>query len=128
MPGEATKRPVKALRRRSATAAALSALLAPGCSSTAPTERPAGRTRRLEHLPMGAEVTAAYQPAGRTDPHGRDLWDMWLPDGRFLQALLVASGAAEARAYPPHNGHAEHLDELERIARRQGKGLHGGCR
>ena len=44
-------------------------------------------------LPVGTRVRAAYQDGGKLDRYGRHLWDVWLPDGRFLQAKLVRRGA-----------------------------------
>jgi len=78
-------------------------------------------------LPEGMTVRAAYQTERHRDPNGRDLWDVWLPDGRFLQAVLVRAGAVEARAYRPHVAHADYLEGVERLARAEGAGLHGRC-
>lgn len=78
-------------------------------------------------LPVGSRVRAAYQPGGRLDRYGRDLWDVWLPDGRFLQAVLVRRGAAEAVAYRPQVAHAAYLDQVEAGARSRGAGLWGAC-
>ncbi len=78
-------------------------------------------------LPAGTVVRAAYETGGRRDRFGRDLWDVWLLDGTFLQAELVRTGAAEARAYPPHTEHADRLDSAERRARDGGAGLWGAC-
>jgi micrococcal nuclease len=83
-------------------------------------------THRL--LPVGAQVRAAYEPGGRRDRYGRDLWDVWLPDGRFLQAVLVRRGAAEAFAYRPQVAHATALARLETQARADGVGRWGQCR
>lgn len=74
-------------------------------------------------LPEGAEVRAAYQPRGRTDRFGRELWDVWTEDGRFVQAQLVRRGAALAVAYRPQVRHAPLLDRLESEARQAGRGL-----
>ena len=78
-------------------------------------------------LPPGTAVSAAYEAGGPVDQFGRQLWDVWLGDGRFVQAELVRQGAAEARAYPPHTQHADLLDQLEEEARGDGVGLHGAC-
>lgn len=78
-------------------------------------------------LPEGSQVRAAYQEGGRRDRFGRDLWDVWLPGGRFVQAGLVRVGAAQARAYPPHTDHADLLDRVEERARAAGAGLWGAC-
>lgn len=82
--------------------------------------------RRL--LPPGTRVRAAYEPGGRRDRYGRDLWDIWLSDGRFLQAVLVRGGAARAAPYPPQVQHAGELARLDRRARAAGAGLHTACR
>jgi micrococcal nuclease len=79
-------------------------------------------------LPVGARVRAAYQDGGRRDAYGRDLWDVWLPDGRFVQGALVRRGAAEAVAYRPQVEHAAFLDRVEARARDRGAGLWGACR
>jgi micrococcal nuclease len=78
-------------------------------------------------LARGTVVRAAYQAGGPVDQFGRQLWDVWLDDGRFIQAELVRQGAAEARVYRPHDRHAEVLDRLEEAARADGAGLHGAC-
>jgi micrococcal nuclease len=81
--------------------------------------------RRL--IPPGTRVRAAYQPGGQVDQFGRQLWDVWLEDGRFVQAELVRQGAVEARSYRPHTEHADLLDRLEDEARSADAGLHGAC-
>jgi micrococcal nuclease len=81
--------------------------------------------RRL--LRGGRNVRASYEPGGRRDRYGRDLWDVWLPDGRFVQAVLVRRGAAEAVAYRPQVRFARHLALLAEGARRRGAGLWAGC-
>jgi micrococcal nuclease len=78
-------------------------------------------------LPVGTRVRASYQDGGRRDPYGRELWDVWLPGGAFVQARLVRRGATEAVAYPPQTQHADRLEALEAAARRDGRGLWGGC-
>src|SRR5207302_4188822 len=52
-------------------------------------------------LPAGTIVRAAHESGGDVDRYGRQLWDVWLPDGRFLESVLAASGAARAYPYPP---------------------------
>jgi micrococcal nuclease len=84
---------------------------------------------RLTHrlLPVGSRVRGAYEPGGHLDQYGRDLWDVWLPDGRFLQAVLVRRGAAEAFAYRPQVAHAAYLAGLESQARVDDVGRWGHC-
>lgn len=78
-------------------------------------------------LPPGARIRAAYQPGGRQDRFARELWDVWLPDGRFAQAVLVRQGAAIAKAYEPQVQHSEFLAQLEAAARDAERGQFGAC-
>jgi len=78
-------------------------------------------------LPVRAPVRAAYEAGGRRDQYGRELWDVWLGDGRFLQALLVAQGAARPRLYRPQHAYADLLAELGDRARSHGLGLYAKC-
>jgi micrococcal nuclease len=76
-------------------------------------------------LGVGGWVRAAYESGGTTDRYGRQLWDVWLPDGRFLEAVLVASGAARAYPYAPQLEHAAVLADLQRQAEGARRGLWG---
>jgi micrococcal nuclease len=78
-------------------------------------------------LPAGTRVTAAYQDGGKRDQYGRDLWDVWLPDGRFLQGVLVRKGATESYPYRPQVAHAAYLETVETRARARDVGLWGHC-
>src|SRR4051794_39719644 len=76
-------------------------------------------------LPAGAAVRAAHEPGGDVDRFGRQLWDVWLPDGRFLESVLVAAGTARAYPYPPQVRYAELLSGLAAQARTGHRGLWG---
>jgi micrococcal nuclease len=80
-------------------------------------------TKRL--LPHGMLVRAAYERGGRTDRYGRDLWDVWLPDGRFLAGVLASSGAARAYPIAPQTTYAGALRALADEAQGAGRGLWG---
>src|SRR3954454_22462456 len=80
-------------------------------------------TKRL--LPHGMLVRAAYEHGGRTDRFGRDLWDVWLPDGRFLAGVLVSAGAARAYPIQPQTTYAGALRALADEAQGAGRGLWG---
>ena len=83
-------------------------------------------SRFTKHLlAPGAWIRAAYEGGSHTDRYGRALWDVWLPDGRFLESVLVASGAARAYPFPPQIDHAALLAELQRAAQAAGRGLWG---
>ena len=76
-------------------------------------------------LPPGTWLRAAHETGGDTDRYGRQLWDVWLPDGRFLESVLVASGAARAYPYPPQTQYAGMLATLQDEARASARGLWG---
>ena len=76
-------------------------------------------------LPAGSVITAAHEPGGDVDRYGRQLWDVWLPDGRFLESVLAAAGAARAYPFPPQVEHADLIARLAAQARDQRRGLWG---
>ena len=76
-------------------------------------------------LPPGSVIQAAHEPGGDVDRFGRQLWDVWLPDGRFLESVLAAAGAARAYPYPPQVEHADVIARLAAQARDQQRGLWG---
>lgn len=76
-------------------------------------------------LPAGSVIRAAHEPGGDLDRYGRQLWDVWLPDGRFLESVLAAAGAARAYPYPPQVEHAGLIARLAAQARAQRRGLWG---
>jgi micrococcal nuclease len=78
-------------------------------------------------LRPGVVVRAAYEPGGRTDQFGRELWDVWLPDGRFVQADLVSGGFARAHAYRPQHEQADYLARVQRAAKAARVGLWSAC-
>ena len=85
----------------------------------APVECWGPESSRLLHrlLPVDSVVTGAYQDGGKHDIYGRDLWDVWLPDGRFLQAVLVRKGARRRGGLPA-------AGRARRPARAAGRGGH----
>lgn len=76
-------------------------------------------------LPPGAMIRAAHEPGGDIDKFGRQLWDVWLPDGRFLESVLAAAGTARAYPYPPQTEYATLLAALAGQARAERRGLWG---
>jgi endonuclease YncB( thermonuclease family)/soluble lytic murein transglycosylase-like protein len=76
-------------------------------------------------LVAGMRVRAAYQSGGRTDRFGRELWDIWLEDGRFVAGLLVEQGYATAHPIQPQVSHSGYLERLEGLARDGVRGLWG---
>jgi micrococcal nuclease len=80
-------------------------------------------TKRL--LPHGLEVRAAYEHGGNHDRYGRELWDVWLPDGRFLAGILASDGAARAYPIAPQTTYAAALRSLADEAQGAGRGLWG---
>ena len=78
----------------------------------------AGRHRRCARVP-------GRRPARQ---YGRDLWDVWLPDGRFVQAMLVRRGAADAWPTGRRSATPTGWPLSTRVATAAGRGLHGGLR
>jgi micrococcal nuclease len=74
-------------------------------------------------LPAGTVVRADHEPGGDVDRYGRQLWDVWLPDGRFLESVLAAAGTARAYPYPPQTEHAALIGSLADAARAAHRGL-----
>ncbi len=76
-------------------------------------------------LPPGTQVRADHEPGGDVDRYGRQLWDVWLPDGRLLASVLAASGAARAYPFPPQVEYADVLARLAAQAQQTQRGLWG---
>lgn len=78
-------------------------------------------------LRPGAELRAAYEGTRHEDEFGRQLWHVWLPDGRFLEDVLVAAGDVRPVTYAGQDRYAAHLSALARTAHAQRAGLWGAC-
>jgi len=57
------------------------------------------------------------------DRYGRTLAWVWLPDGRFVNALLVLEGYAQVATYADNPDHADLLLRCQREAQAVGRGL-----
>jgi len=77
-------------------------------------------------MPPGSVVTASRQLTW-VDRYGRDLWDVWLPDGRLLSSVLVGGGFGRAAPFAGNDRDAAALEALEASARARGLGLWGSC-
>jgi micrococcal nuclease len=77
-------------------------------------------------LPKGTVITAAYQKF-RVDRYQRDLWDIWLSDGTFVQGHLVERGLARTQTFGGTNRDARYLAALQDRARLTKTGLWGAC-
>ena len=79
-------------------------------------------------LPPGIEVRYRLGTEER-DRYGRALAYVWLPDGRFLNRLLVSKGYAQPLTIPPNVEYADRFRADARSARQAGRGLWGrdGC-
>ena len=78
-----------------------------------------------KRLLTGLTVRVGYEPGGTTDRYGRQLWDVWLPDGRFLAGLLVADGLGRAYPFAPQTRYAALLHALQGEAQAPHRGLWG---
>jgi micrococcal nuclease len=84
-------------------------------------------SRRLSQLlPVGIRVdlVADVEP---TDRYDRTLAYVYLPDGRFVNGLLVSEGFAFAYTVPPNVAHADELVRLQGEARAADRGLWSAC-
>lgn len=61
------------------------------------------------------------------DQYGRTLAWVWLPDGRFVNALLVLEGYAQVTTYADNPDHADLLLRCQREAQAAGRGLWGAA-
>ncbi|HKP20781.1 MAG TPA: thermonuclease family protein [Thermoleophilaceae bacterium] len=79
-------------------------------------------------VPLGSELRYRLGVDER-DRYGRALAYLWLPDGRFLNRLLVARGYAQPMTVPPNVEYADLFVRMARRARAAGRGLWGrpGC-
>ena len=79
-------------------------------------------------VPLGTEVRYRLGVDER-DQYGRALAYVWLPDGRFLNRLLVARGYAQPLTVPPNVEYEDLFVQAAGRAREAGRGLWGrpGC-
>jgi len=61
------------------------------------------------------------------DRYGRSLVYLWLPDGRFFNAMLIRNGYATVLTIPPNTHYASLFERLEEKAARARRGLWGRC-
>jgi micrococcal nuclease len=73
-------------------------------------------------VPLGSEVRYRLGVEER-DRYGRALAYVWLPDGRFLNRLLVARGYAQPLTVPPNVEYEDAFVDAARRARAAGRGL-----
>jgi micrococcal nuclease len=77
-------------------------------------------------LPPGSTVWAAAD-LEVLDQYGRHLLYLWTPDGRFVNAALVAQGDGAVMVFAPNTLHEELFRSLEAEAAAAGRGLWGAC-
>ncbi|HKZ13024.1 MAG TPA: thermonuclease family protein [Solirubrobacterales bacterium] len=77
---------------------------------------------------LGAAGRVRYRVALEpVDAYGRSLVYLWLPDGRFFNAMLVRRGLARPLPFPPNTRYAPLFARLALSAARRGRGLWGRC-
>jgi len=76
-------------------------------------------------LCLGKAVSLEYD-VERRDRYGGTLAYLYLDDGRFVNAEIVKAGYAQPMTVPPNVKHADLFLNLEREARREGRGLWKG--
>ena len=77
-------------------------------------------------LPPGSTVWAAAD-LEVLDQYGRHLLYLWTPDGRFVNAELVAQGDGTVMVFAPNTLHEAVFRSLEADASAAGRGLWGAC-
>ncbi|MET0781499.1 MAG: thermonuclease family protein [Microbacterium sp.] len=77
-------------------------------------------------LPPGSTVWAAAD-LEVLDQYGRHLLYLWTPDGRFVNAELVAQGDGEVMVFAPNTLHEAVFRSLEAEASAAGRGLWSSC-
>lgn len=77
-------------------------------------------------LPPGSTVWAAADVEVR-DQYGRHLLYLWTPDGRFVNAALLAQGDGVVMVFAPNTLHEPLFRALEADAATGGRGLWGSC-
>lgn len=77
---------------------------------------------------LGGAGKVRYRVAREpVDSYGRSLVYLWLPDGRFFNAMLVRGGYARPLPFPPNTHYAPLFQRLAEEAARRGRGLWGRC-
>ncbi len=75
---------------------------------------------------LGRDVLVDYD-VDRVDRYGRALVYIWLPDGSFFNATLVAKGFASQETVPPNVRYADLFSRLVTQARDHNLGLWRSC-
>ena len=88
-----------------------------GPRASAFTKRVLGHAQRVRYR-------VAREPV---DSYGRSLIYLWLPDGRFFNAMLIRRGYARPLPFPPNTRYAPLFQRLAEKAARGGRGLWGRC-
>lgn len=77
---------------------------------------------------LGAAGRVRYRIAREpVDAYGRSLVYLWLPDGRFFNAMLVRRGLARPLPFPPNTRFAPLFQRLAERAARAARGLWSRC-
>lgn len=77
---------------------------------------------------LGAAGRVRFRVAREpVDRYGRSLVYLWLPDGRFFNAMLASRGYARPLPFPPNTRYAPLFQRLAEAAARRGRGLWGRC-
>lgn len=77
--------------------------------------------RRLEGRRVRLELDVELR-----DPYGRLLAYVWV-DGELFNEVLVREGYAQVATFPPNVRYVDRFLAAQREARREGRGLWGGC-
>lgn len=75
-----------------------------------------------KRLTLGKQIRLEFDKTTR-DQYGRILAYVYLPDGSFINAILVEQGLATVYATPPNLKHEQFLLKLQQRAMREHRGL-----
>jgi micrococcal nuclease len=76
-----------------------------------------------KHVVESGQVVRYLVAPEPVDAYGRTLVYIWLPDGRFFNAMLVRRGYARPLPFPPNTRYAPLFHRLANRAARTGRGL-----
>ncbi|HEX6246300.1 MAG TPA: thermonuclease family protein [Nocardioidaceae bacterium] len=84
-------------------------------------------TEALENLVAVGEDVWVLPDRDLLDRYGRTLLYLWTDDGAFVNLEMVRQGYARAVLHEPNDAFIDVMNEAERQARAEGRGMWGSC-
>jgi len=79
------------------------------------------------HELLDGQAVRLVRDVEDTDMYGRLLRYVYLPDGTFVNMVLVADGYARVYTWPPNIAHTREFQAAQAQAKAAGRGLWGAC-